>query len=349
VKAKTKPGRSLTSRDLARILGVSQSMVSRAFSPDASIADDMRARIMETAEALGYRPNVVARSLATQSSRIVGVIMGMTDNPFYGVVLDRLSSKLQKAGYQPLLFSVPVGEEVDAQLPFLRQHNIGTVIVASATISSGIANEWAKTGRKAILFNRTVPETSVASVSCDNVGGARAIADHLAELGRRRLGFVAGRRDTSTNLDRERGFLARLAELGIGLMGRAEGGDYTFAAGHAAALALAPLRPDAIFFANDVMALGGIDAIRYRLGLRIPEDIAVVGFDDIPMSAWPSYDLTTLRQPIDRMIDETVSLVSQETAWAAEAPAHIVLAGELIARGSTIARHARTRLSAPSE
>ncbi len=109
----------------------------------------------------------------------------------------------------------------------------------------------------------------------------------------------------------ERGFLSRLAELGIGLLGRAEGGDYTFAAGHAAALALAPLRPDAIFFANDVMALGGIDAIRYRLGLRIPEDIAVVGFDDIPMSAWPGYDLTTLRQPIDRMIDETVSLVSQ--------------------------------------
>lgn len=336
--SKSRLGKSLTSRDLARMLGVSQSMISRAFNPQASIAHDMRARIIETAEALGYRPNVVARSLATQSSRIIGVIMGMTDNPFYAVVLDRLSRRLQKAGYQPLLFSVPVGEEIDAQLPLLRQHNIGTVIVASATISSGIANEWAKTGRKAILFNRTVPKASVASVSCDNVEGARVVADHLAGLGRRRLSFVAGRRDTSTNLDRERGFLARLAELGVGLTGQVEGGDYTFAAGHAAVLALATRRPDAIFFANDIMALGGIDAIRHRLNLRVPEDIAVVGFDDIPMAAWPGYELTTVRQPIDRMIEDTVSLVSQEIAWTADAPARIVHAGELIQRASTIAR-----------
>jgi DNA-binding LacI/PurR family transcriptional regulator len=336
--SKIQLGRSLTSRDLARVLGVSQSMVSRAFNPDASIAEDMRRRITEAAEALGYRPNVVARSLATQSSRIVGVIMGMTDNPFYAAVLDRLSRKLQKAGYQPLLFSVPAGEEVDAQLPFLQQHNIGTVVIASAIISSGIANEWAKTGRKAILFNRTVPKASVASVSCDNVAGARAVADHLAGLGRRRLCFVSGRRDTSTNLDREHGFLSRLGELEIGLAGRAEGGDYTFAAGHAAALALAPLRPDAIFFASDVMAIGGIDAIRHRLGLRVPDDVAVVGFDDIPMAAWPGYDLTTVRQPIDRMIDDTVSLVAGDAAWAAETPARIVHAGQLIPRSSTLMR-----------
>jgi DNA-binding LacI/PurR family transcriptional regulator len=334
--AKTRLNKSLTSRDLARMLGVSQSMVSRAFNPQASIAREMRSRIIETAEALGYRPNVVARNLATRSSRIVGVIMGMTDNPFYAMVLDRLSRALQHAGYQPFLFSVPAGEEADAQLPLLRQNNIETVIIASATISSSIANEWARTGRKAILFNRTVPKASVASVSCDNVEGARAVADHLAGLGRRRIGLVAGRRDTSTNLDREHGFLERLGELGIGLTGRVEGGDYTFAAGHAAALALAPLHPDAIFFANDIMALGGIDAIRYQLGLRVPEDIAVVGFDDIPMAAWPGYDLTTVRQPVERMIEDTVSLVAQEAGWTTDAPARIAHAGNLIVRGSTI-------------
>lgn len=333
-KPRSELAKPLTSRDVARILGVSQSMISRAFDPGASVAPQKRSHIVEAAAALGYRPNVIARSLSTQSSRIVGIIIGTMDNPFYPQVLERLSKALQKAGYQSLLFSVPPGREVDDQLPFLLQYNVDAVIVASATLSSGIAREWTKIGRRAVFFNRTIPDASVGSVSCDNYEGGRMAADHLVGLGRRRLAFVAGRRDTSTNSDRERGFLARLDELGMALHARAEGGDYAFAAGYAAALALAPAQPDAVFFANDILALGGMDAMRHVLGLRVPQDVAVIGFDDIAMAAWPSYRLTTIRQPVEAMIEETVALIAG-TPGDGDRPGSVTLPGVLVERNTT--------------
>lgn len=321
----------LTSRDVARLLGVSQSMVSRAFDPRASVTPEKRRFIVDAAARLGYRPNVIARSLSTNSSRMVGIIVGSVENPFYALVLERLSRALQQVGYQSLFFSIPAGGEADDQLPFLLQYNVDAIVVAAATLSSGLAREWSRLGRKAALINRTVADVAVGSVSCDNEAGGRMIADHLLDRGYRRIAFVAGRPDTSTNRDRERGFLARLAERRQPLHARADGGDYTFAAGHEAALRLAPQRPDAIFFANDVLALGGMDALRHQIGLRIPEDVAVVGFDDIPMASWPSYALTTVSQPIDGMVSETVALILPDAA----SPRRIALPGTLIERRST--------------
>jgi DNA-binding LacI/PurR family transcriptional regulator len=215
---------------------------------------------------------------------------------------------------------------------------VDAVVITSATISSAIAGEWAATGRAAVLFNRIVPGADVASVSCDNEGGGRAIADYLVSQGHRRIAFVAGRADTSTNLDRERGFLLRLGELGMPLYVRVEGGEYSYEAGHAATLQLGMTRPDAIFFANDIMALGGMDALRRQLGLRVPEDVSVVGFDDIPMAGWPSYDITAVQQPVTDMIEETVQILL-ESARRRHVPRPVrLLPGRLIERSSTRAK-----------
>ncbi|WP_419760363.1 LacI family DNA-binding transcriptional regulator [Acidisoma sp.] len=324
----------VTARELARHLGVSQSTVSRAFSRHASIAPAMRERVMEAAGALGYQPNVIARSLSTKRSNIVGIVMASMTNPFYPELLEQLSRALQRAGLQTLLFHAPPGEDVDSQLPLLLQYQVDAVVIASATVSSAMALEWTQTGRPAVLFNRTVPGAGVTTVSCDNLAGGRDVADLLVSLGRRRIAYVAGRSDTSTNADREHGFTQRLNQLGVALHARSGGEEYGYEHGYRATLELAAKRPDAVFYANDITALGGMDALRQELGLAVPEDVAVVGYDDIPMAAWPSYGLTTVRQPVQAMIEATVACLAADMSGPGDAQMHVI-GGPLIERAST--------------
>ncbi|MEQ1950101.1 LacI family DNA-binding transcriptional regulator [Mesorhizobium sp. CN2-181] len=304
----------VTSRDIARFLGVSQSMVSRAFDPAGKVSPANRARIMEAAEKLGYRPNAIARSLSTRRSGIVAIVMGGMENPFYSEVLDKLAAALDLAGFRSLLFRAPPGQDVDGQLPALRQYNVDALIVASASISSRIAEEWRRDSRRIVLFNRTISDADVPSVSCDNFGGARDVANMLADRGHRRVAYVAGPRQTSTNREREAGFLAGLMGAGSSLVGRVDTASYSFAEGFRAAEAAIATKPDAIFFANDILALGGMDYLRGTAGLSIPRDVSVVGFDDIAMAAWPSYLLTTVRQPLDRMVELTIASLERDSA-----------------------------------
>ena len=326
----------VTARELARALGVSQSTISRAYSKRASISPSMRARVLEAAEALRYQPNVIARSLTTRRSNIVGIVMATMTNPFYPEMLEQLATSLQQIGLQTLLFHVPPGQEVDAELPLLMQYQVEAVVIASANISSAMARDWTATGRPAVLINRTVPDAHVTTISCDNEAGAREIADYLLARGRRRLAYVSGKPDTSTNVERERGFRERLREHGMALHAEVAGQEYSYASGYAAALQLALGRPDAVFFANDIMAVGGMDAFRHECGLRVPEDIAVVGFDDIPMASWPSYRLTTVQQPVARRVEAAVQFVGEALEHPGLAPRAHVLPGTLIERASTI-------------
>ena len=325
----------VTARQLARQLGVSQSTVSRAFTVHASIAPAMRERVMAAAGALGYQPNVIARSLSTRRSNIVGIVMASMTNPFYPELLEQLTRALQQVGLQTLLFNAPPGEDVDGQLPLLLQYQVDAVVIASATISSAMVQKWTATGRPAVLFNRTVPGAGVTSVSCDNVAGGRAVADLLMRLGRRRPAFVAGRLDTSTNADREQGFTERLAEFGIPLHACGGGHDYGYQPGYQATLQVAASRPDAIFYANDITALGGMDALRQELGMSVPDDVAVVGFDDISLAAWPSYRLTTVRQPMEAMIAATVACLTANMQASSQVAEALVMPGPLIERAST--------------
>ncbi|HWL80836.1 MAG TPA: LacI family DNA-binding transcriptional regulator [Roseomonas sp.] len=327
-------GVPVTARELARHLGVSQSMVSRAFSPGASIAPEMRARVLRAAEELGYRPNVIAAALSRRRSSIVAIVMAELTNPFYPAVLERLTEALQAAGLQSLLFTVPPGQPADSCLPLLRQYHVDAVVITSASLTSAGAEEWLGDGRAAVLFNRTAAgPTPLDSVACDNLGGGRAAAEALLARGCSRLAFVAGRADTSTSQDRERGFHAALAERGLLPPLRVEAGDFSYEAGHRAARALAG-RADGIFFANDILALGGLDALRHDAGLSVPEDVAVIGFDDIPMGAWPAYRLTTLRQPVAAMVARTVELLRARLGGTAGPPRSERLPAELVQRRS---------------
>ncbi len=188
-----------------------------------------------------------------------------------------------------------------------------------------------------IFFNRHAADEHSFSVTCDNLAGGALVADFLLDRGFRRLAFVSGRPDASTNRDRWIGFSRRCATRSTHVPPASQGRSFTYEEGYRGALELlrGPAQPDALFCANDILAVGALDAIRRDGGLRVPEDVAVVGFDDIGMASWPSYDLTTVRQPVDSMIAGTIELAVALTRGEVGQPAAQRHPGELIERNTT--------------
>lgn len=326
--------RGVTARQVAKRLGLSQSTVSRAFTHSASIHPKTRELVIQVANSLGYQPNIIARSLITRRTNIIAVVMANLTDPFYPMVLDKLAQRIQASGRQLLFFIVPPGKDVDDVLPSLLQYKVDAILITSATVSSRMATVCVEQGIPVVLFNRYVPGLKAAAVCCDNIAGGRAVADYLWSSGHKQPAFVSGERDVTTNLDRAHGFSSRLQELGIELHANEIGGDFSYAAGYDAASRLIGRRrqPDCIFFASDVMAIGGIEAIR-AANLRVPDDISIVGFDDIPIAAWPSFDLTTIRQPIAEMVDSAARILGLDSTEGKK-PSHkvLLLEGELIER-----------------
>ena len=303
---------SVTSTDVAKLANVSQSAVSRTFTPGASVSDSTRSKVLAAAEELGYRPNALARSLISGRSRIVGLVVAYLENHFYSIVIERLSRALQADGYHVLLFMTEPGQQ-DKVIGDILQYQIDGVVLASVTLSSHIAEECAALGVPVVLFNRYIADAQASSVTSDNVDGGYKLARFLVEKGFERIAYVAGQENSSTNMDREQGFVQGLAESGQTLWKR-EVGNYLFegAAEAARRLLAADELPDAIFVANDHMAFAVMDVIRSEFGLRIPEDISVVGYDDVPEAAWPSYDLTTVEQPVDEMISAVAEILLEQ-------------------------------------
>jgi DNA-binding LacI/PurR family transcriptional regulator len=327
----------VTSVDVAKLAGVSQPTVSRAFDPDSPVSAETRARVLAAASTLGYTPNVIARSLKSRNTNIVGFILAnLTSSFFYPRVLERFTQRLQAIGKQVLLFGAQPDRPVDEILPRVLGYQVDSLIIASTTPGQAIIDECARIGTPVILLNRFAPQTQANVVACDNEAGGREAANTFLDLGHQRIAYMAGIRSTATNLMREKGFMEQLESRGYGGCIRAEGA-YTYEDGRAAARFLLDRDdpPDAIFCAADVMALGVLDVARYELGISVPQELAIIGFDDIPMASWPAYDLTTIRQPIDEMIDEAIQLIIQKENEDAPQGQTKLLPGKMILRGST--------------
>jgi DNA-binding LacI/PurR family transcriptional regulator len=345
---------TVTSFDVARLAQVSQSAVSRAFTSGASVSETTRARVMDAAQKLGYRPNAHARSLITGRSRIIGLVLSYLENLFYPLALQRLAERLQRDGYHVLLF-INHNPNADELVTEILQYHVDGIVLAASTLSSALARNCADADIPVVLFNRVMADAganstqSVSSVRGDNVAGGRALADFLVAGGHRRMAYIAGNEESSTNLERERGFREGLAEAGLHIWARATG-NYDFAQARQAALTLfAPgrERPDAVFVASDHMAFAVMDALRFDLGLRVPEDVSVVGFDNVPQAEWGAYRLTTFEQPVEPMVEATVDLLQERLREEGAGPArNVVVPGSLIVRGS--ARLPATAKAAPA-
>jgi len=294
------------------LAGVSQSAVSRAFNPGSSIAEETRLKVVDAAKKLNYVPNSIAISLTTKRTNIVALILGAMGNPFYVHVMHDFSRRLQEIGRQVLIFTVDPGADSDAAILKVLQYQIDGVILTSAQLSTRMTSMCHDRGIPIVLFNRYIPGSDASGVRCDNVGGGALIADAFLAAGAKSFALVAGDPRGTTSQDRERGFLQRLLEAGIK---RSDIASYAGQSSYEGAVR-ATLRmfhggkgPEAIFGVNDIMAMGVIDTLRHRLGLRVPEDVMVAGFDDIPEARRAPYQLTTVRQPIQKMIDETLDML----------------------------------------
>lgn len=331
----TKAPDRVTAQDVARLAGVSQSAVSRVFTPGASASKATVAKVRAAAETLGYRPNVLARSLITGRTRIIGLVVAYLENQFYPVALELLSRALQAKGYHVLIFMASNSTEgVSEVMAELLDYQVDGIITASVAMTNDLTARCDAAGIPVVMFNRGQSDPRLSEVTSDNIAGGHAAAHHLIETGHRRIAHVMGWQGASTGRDRAQGFRNALAEAGLtpaamidGMFSRETAASATrelFGCGD---------RPDAVFVGNDHMAFAVMDVLRFELGLEVPGDVSVVGYDDVPMAAWPAYDLTTIRQPVRRMVDATVDLMLGQIEGNHD-PHKIRIDGALIRRGS---------------
>ncbi|MPQ56178.1 LacI family DNA-binding transcriptional regulator [Duganella sp. FT27W] len=294
--------RRVTSYDVALVAGVSQSAVSRCFQQGASVSEATLARVMKAAALLDYIPNAAARSLITRRSNIVAVLIASQANLHYPELLGELSQQIGARGKRVLLFTLPKETDVDRVLSEVWQYQVDGVIAAARLTADHIA-EFERRQMPLVLFNRTVRERAVNTVTCDHREAGRMLVSRLAAAGHRRFGIIAGNEDSTVANERRRGACERLAELGLPPPMVVPGqSDYpSGAAGLRALISAMGAVPDAIICGSDVMAIGCLDCARHELGIDVPRQLSVAGFDAVEPSNWLSYNLTTLRQPMPKM------------------------------------------------
>jgi DNA-binding LacI/PurR family transcriptional regulator len=318
-----------TSYDVARRAGVSQSAVSRCFRPGASVAPTTRARIIAAANELGYRPNAIAQSLITRRSGMVAVIISNLTNLYYPEVLAELTQRLSERGARVLLFALQAESDIDSVLDQVWRYQVDGAIVA-ARLSSAQLLAFERRGTALVLYNRASEETPVASVSCEFAAGELLLVDGMVASGCTRFGIIGGPEDSSVGEARVKGARDRLASAGLTNV-PIDRGDFSYNGGYEAThRLLARHKLDAIIAANDVMALGAMDAARLDLGLAVPDDLAIVGFDGVAPAMWRSYNLTTVRQPVGRMTAAAIAMLFERIENPHLGPERRLFSGDLI-------------------
>jgi LacI family transcriptional regulator, galactose operon repressor len=327
----------VTIRDVAREAGVSVATVSRVLNDSGPVSEAARVRILEIAGRLRYAPNEAARTLISSRTSALGVILPDLHGEFFSEVIRGLDQAAKASGFHLLVSgSHNDAAETEAALRAMRGRVDGLVVMVpdanTADVASGIPH-----GVPVVLLNCPTLDDRADSIEIDNYGGAYAMVQHLAGHARRRVAVIAGTPNNRDAAERLRGY--RDALRGLGIEQRAEwvlDGNFTEASGHEAARRFLALRtrPEALFASNDSMAIGALSALR-DAGLRVPEDVAVGGFDDIPMARYTSPPLTSVRVPMGMLgaqaVDLLVLAVSEEGRHGA---VRKTLPTTLVVRGS---------------
>lgn len=323
-----------TGTDVARVAGVSKSAVSRAFNGGV-VSEDARERIMEAANQLKYRPNIIARSLTTNESKLIGLAITHLDNQFYPEMVEMLHARLATAGYRLVLFITRGETDVDPVLDELLGYRLDGVILASSSMAARLASECQAARVPVVMFNNIDTEGHVPGVCADNVHGARMIAQFLIEAGHRRFSLITGLAESSTSNERSAAFSEAIQACPAATL-RVESGEYTFEGAARATRALLSLSapPDAIFCVNDHMAFAALQTAR-EMRFEPGRNVSIVGFDNTPIARWPAFSLTTYAQPLREMIDTAVSAILAQIQGIPVDSSTRRIEGRLVVRAST--------------
>ena len=323
--------RAVTSYDVARVAGVSQSAVSRCFKPGASVSKKMRDKVMKAADSLGYEPNAIARSLITRRSNLVAVIISNLTNLYYPEVLAQLSQQFSDRGIRVLLFALEGEGKTESALQQIWQYQVDGVIAAVKLTDQQLA-EFSRRSKPLVFYNRFYTSQAVNAVCCDQAEGARHLVNDLVAVGHKKFGIIGGPEDSVVAQERLSATVNRLGEFGVDDITTVSG-DYSYECGGAGIEDIRVMRgeiPDAIICVNDLSAIGAIDALRYSHGKKVPEDVSVVGFDGVGPSSWSSFDLTTVRQPVGRMTEAAVMMLMERIENPSLPPEKRVFSGIMI-------------------
>lgn len=344
--ARRRAKRGVTIVDVAEALGVAPSTVSNALHDKDIVAPTTKARVLAMAKAMNYQASAAARALVMHQSSSVGVIMPDFANPVFNEIISGLNSVLVPAGYATLIASTASdGQTCKSAIHAFVKRNVDAIVAISQSLDVEETAQLAGYGLPVVLVHRTpadwqtrhAPSSTFDYVGMDNAGGVRALVEHLAALGHRRIGFITGPPKSSAARERTLGFRNAVATLGLDSAPELiVWGSYDFIAGMRGARELLslPERPTAVVSANDLMAYGTMD-VAQQMGLSIPDDLSIVGIDDVFFSAFPMISLTTVRQPameigksvgnrlLERFFDEDLS------------PTTVTLPVEVIVRHST--------------
>jgi len=324
---------------IAKLSGVSRSTVSRVVNNDPNVSSVTRERVMQVVKRVNYTPNAAARGLAAGRTHVLGLVIPMgvsalfTD-PYFPILIQGVSSACNSREYSVMLWLAEPEYERRMIRQIMYSGLVDAVIVSSMLLNDSLVQALGDGDLPFMLVGRHPTDAHASYVDADNLGGAREAVTHLLRMGRTRVATITGPQNMIAGTDRLAGYLAALRDRAVvsdpGLIVE---GDFTEAGGYRAMQQLLTRRPDAVFVASDMMAIGALRVLR-EAGLRVPEDVAIVGFDDVPQAARTEPPLTTVRQPVYRLgaiaVDSLLDLIDHQDS----SPRRIVLPTELVVRAS---------------
>lgn len=296
---------AITLEEIAKLSNVSRSTVSRVINGDPKVKDETRQRVMEVIESVNFQPNLAARSLAAGRTNVIGLVIpagiaAIFSDPWFPQVVNGISTACNTKGYSVMLWLAEPEYERQMITRILHSGLLDGVIVSSMSVDDPIVKALHESKMPFVLIGRH-PTLDIPHVDVDNTHGGYIATKHLLDLGYQKIATIAGPQDLIAGIDRFRGYKQALFESNLTLNQEwVVEGDFSETSGYTASKTLLQENPDAIFIANDTMALGALRALR-ELKIRVPEDIAIVGFDDIPNASSSTVPLTTVRQPTQEM------------------------------------------------
>ena len=326
---------AITLKDVAELAGVSRSAVSRTYTEGASVSPATRAKVQEAATQLGYSPNVLASSLTTGRTKLIGLVSDNFHNPIFLRVFDLFTRGLQERGLRPLLVNLTDETDPERSVRMLQQYSVDAVIVASSTLPANFAQSFHAAGVKVVhSFGRHVPDPKVHIVGIDNIAAGRLAAATLLDHGYERIAMMAGPKSATSTQDRLAGFLEVIERHQGRLAGYSYAEAYSFEAGRAEMTRLlAEGRADGYFCGDDVLSIGALSAIA-SAGVSVPEQVGIVGVNDMEMAGWQNINLTTIRNPIEGIVQASIELVEKMLVDDASAPEARLFPCELVERGT---------------
>lgn len=330
--------RAITSKDVAKLAGVSQSSVSRTFNtPEGrGVKPEIREKVLQAASELGYRPNLLASSMSSGRTNLIALVVGEQLGPFYNSIIHRFLEEIQASGRQCLVFKVARQGDIKKIIEKVIQYQVDGIIITASAMDKVVVETVKNNDVPVVLFNKFIPGLAVNMVYSDPVEGGRLAAQHLYEAGANNIAYVSYTKESSEEVEKKIGFYSELRQKGVFSIAE-DASEYDYDGGVEAGRRLFSENEniDAVFCTSDLVALGIIDVAKNEFGINVPEDVKIMGYDNIHMGTWQSYSLTTIKQPIDEMVKMAVAMIEESVENSKTEQRVEMFAPELIVRKSS--------------